>query len=163
MVNLLKSRIVCMLMLANSVFLKHIRRLTYDQIYNNEKWENRRIMNAIYELRSHEKWEESAKSGNLPKELIPSRAIQQNSTKAASMGTTLWFTEKDKLQDMPQAIVSAGQYNICWSLLKYINNLKKSMENTDETHYLILECQQQLEEDWMKFQKNPMWLFHEKM
>lgn len=162
-VNLVKSRVVCMLMLANSVFLKHIRRLTYDRIYNDDKWNNRRIMNAIYELRSHEKWEKSVESGDLPEMLIPSQVIRQNSAKAASMGTTLWFTETDKRQGMPQAIVAAGQYTICWNLLNYINQLAGSMENMNETHRMILECRRQLEDDWMRFQKDPLWLFHEKM
>ncbi|MFA6811586.1 MAG: patatin-like phospholipase family protein [Bacteroidaceae bacterium] len=162
-INLVKSRVSCMLILANSVFLKHIRRLTYSTIYKDDKWKNRRIMNAIYELRDHEKWEEYAKSGTLPKNLIPSNAIQKNSRKAANMATTLWFTDKDKASGTPEAIIAAGQYNICWNLLVYIKKLKESIENTNETHQLILKCEQQLLDDWEKFQKNPMWLFNDQM
>lgn len=162
-VNLLINRGTSLLMLANTVFMKNTRRMSYDMMYNDSRWNNRLIMNAIYELRPGEKWETKYKSGKLPEWMKPSKVMQQNSKMAANMGTTLWFTDKDKSNGMPTAIIATGQYNVCWNLIEYIQRLENDMSNTDETHELIIKCKTQLIEDWMKFKENPMWLFNEKM
>lgn len=162
-VNLLINRGTSLMMLANTVFMKHIRRLSYGKMYNDKRWKNRLIMNAIYELRPHEKWKEKYDMGKLSEWMKPSELIQQNSKKAADMGTTLWFTDLDKSNRIPEAIIAAGQYNICWNLIEYIERLEIDMSNTDETHKLILECKMQLTEDWNKFKKDPLWLFKENM
>ena len=162
-VNLLINRGTSLLMLANTVFMKNTRRMSYDMMYNDSRWNNRLIMNAIYELRPGEKWQLKYKSGELPEWMKPSEVIQQNSKKAANMGTTLWFTDNDKSNRVPEAIIATGQYNMCWNLIEYIERLERDKSNTDETHELIIKCKTQLIEDWMKFEKDPMWLFKEKM
>lgn len=162
-VNLLINRCTSLLMLANTVFMKNTRRMAYEILYNDSRWDNRRIMNAIYELRPGENWLSKYKSGELPEWMKPSKEIQQNSKKAANMGTTLWFTDKDKSKKVPEAIIATGQYNICWNLIEYIERLEHDKSNTDETHELIIKCKTQLIEDWMKFEKDPMWLVKEKL
>jgi hypothetical protein len=121
------------------------------------------IMNAIYELRPGESWQSRYENKRLAEWMKPSELIQQNSKKAADMGTTLWFTDEDKSNGMPEAIVAAGQYNICWNLLAYIERLEHNNLNTDKTHELITKCKDQLIEDWTKFKEDPMWLFKEKI
>jgi hypothetical protein len=151
------------MMLTNTVFMKHIRRLSYGKMYDNKRWTNRLIMNAIYELRPGESWQSRYENKRLAEWMKPSELIQQNSKKAADMGTTLWFTDEDKSNGMPEAIVAAGQYNICWNLLAYIERLEHNNLNTDKTHELITKCKDQLIEDWTKFKEDPMWLFKEKI
>ena len=146
------------LMLATSINFKHIRKLNYASVWEDEQWENRRIMNALYELRA-----DSNAYKDVAEEdrdfMKPSELIEQNSQLASRMSTTLWFPEDDRKQNIPAALFSSGQYNICWNLLEYVLKIKSDPTNTSEEHKLILECEQQLRNDWQQFQKDPQWLF----
>lgn len=163
--NMLTNRIDSMLKMTNDVFLKHIRRLNYQTIFNDRSWLNRRIMNAIYELKQgEERINKKVKEGTLPEDLIPSQLIQEVATKAASMGTTLWFTKDDlaKTKDLPynmlDAIIACGQFTMCWNLLEYIDKIKKSNTNTSANIETIIACEEQLQSHWQKFKGNPYWL-----
>ena len=157
--TLVINRVSSIKILVTIVFMKHIRRLNYRSIYENKKWLNRRIMNGIYKLRAGEKWEEYVKEGRLPEWLIPSELIQKNSSRAAAMGTTLWFTDNDKGNHIPEALVAAGQYTICWNLLSYIEKSKKSTTNmTEAMIYFCKKYEGSLRADWEKFQKDPLWI-----
>lgn len=154
--TLLANRVSSVLMLTGTVFMKHIRRLEYARIYLDKKWMNRRITNTVYELRENERWVDKIASGNLSPDLAPSVAMQENSSRAAAMETTLWFTDNDKRKGIPEALIAAGQYTICWNLLEYIGNIKKCPDNLNENHRLLLACEPQLKEDWERFKKNPL-------
>jgi len=156
--NLLMNRYNSMLMLTMSVFLKHVRRLNYRTLYADKSWANRRIMNAIYELKTSERKtvDNKVKNGLLSNMLLPSTLIQDNSDLAASMGTTLWFTKKELDEDkMLDAIIACGQYNTCWNLLEYIHLLKLNSDNTNSAHRQLIACEDQLMELWRKFQMQP--------
>lgn len=159
--TLVANRVNSVLMLTTSVFMKHIRRLEYDRIYNDPAWKNRNITNTVYELRQSERWESKIKEGKLPADLAPTTLIQENSDKAAAMGTTLWFTEEDKTKGIPDALIAAGQYTICWNLLEYIDKIKKDSSNLNDSHQGILECEARLKADWEKFQKDPLFKLKE--
>jgi predicted acylesterase/phospholipase RssA len=156
--NILSSRASSLLHLASFVFMKPIRRLRYNQLYSDSRWKNRLISNIINELASNGSWKWKSKIGKIPGYLIPSEAIKANSDKAFSMGTTLWFTDEDKKQGKPEAILACGQYTICWNLLEYIEKLKENSNNTNNTHKLIMQCETQLRNDWEHFQQDPMFL-----
>lgn len=155
--NLLLNRFNSVLLLTMNVFLKHVRRLNYKMLYSDKSWTNRRIMNAIYELKSNEKSLESKVSkGLLPQELMPSKSMQHNSDLASSMGTTLWFTEEQlKTDKMLDVIIACGQYNTCWNLLEYIHSLKADKSNTNSEHIRLMECEKDLLTLWRKFQIDP--------
>lgn len=157
--NMIVNRANSLLKMTNSVFLKHIRRLNYSKIYKDKLWINRRIMNAIYELRSEEpKLQKQISEEKIPKDLIPSQAIQDMATKAAKMGTTLWFTEKEIKDGMLDAIIACGQFTMCWNLIDYINDIKKDPKNTNENHKKLLKIEPQLLEHWKEFNKEPLFL-----
>lgn len=155
--SLLMNRATSVLMMTSSVFLKRIRKMSYSSLHDDDGWHNRLITNTIYELRPEENWALMCKNNNLPAYLEPSLAMQENSSKAASMKTTLWFTQKDKDNGYPEAVFAAGRYTICFNLLKYIEDIQKDGDNTNENHELIISCKQQLMEAWAKFQENPLW------
>lgn len=154
--SLLMNRATSVLMMTSSVFLKRIRKMSYSSLHDDEEWHNRLITNTIYELRPEEKWAYMRKNNNLPEYLAPSPAMQENSRKAANMKTTLWFTQEDKDNGYPEAVFAAGRYTICYNLLKYIEDIQKDGDNTNENHELIISCKQQLMEAWTKFQENPL-------
>ena len=61
------------------------------------------------------------------------------------------------VQNMLNTIIACGQFNMCWNLLEYIEKIRRNPINTNEKHHLILDCEDQLLEDWRKFQTNPYW------
>lgn len=162
---MLMNRAKSVVMLSSEVFLKRMRQLNYQVLYENPAWENRRITSTVYELRPEEKWEDRLPNSEgkrkdknemeLPQYLAPSEAIQQNSTLAASMGTTLWFTSKDKAAGKPQALLAAGQYTMCFNLLDYLERIDKKPTNLTDGHRLIIACKPQLLAAWQKFQQDP--------
>ena len=162
---MLMNRAKSIIMMSSEVFLKQLRRKNYDSIYEDHAWQNRCITSTIYELspkkekkqgkrQTRRKWE----NNNFPEDLKPSDAIQHNSKLAASMGTTLWFTPENKAAGMPQAILAAGQYNICYNLLDYINKIKNDPTNITLAHQLIIDCEPQLLQAWQRFQQAPQWM-----
>ena len=153
--SLLMNRAKSVIEMSSVVFLKRLRQMSYNSIYDDSEWNNRVVASAIYDLRPEEKWQSLKK---MPEYLVPSEAIQQNSTQAASMGTTLWFTSQEKEAGMPQAILACGQYTMCFNLLQYIEKIETTSANLNPAHDLFKSCKAQLEQAWKKFQKDPQWM-----
>ena len=170
-INLIASRATSMLTLTDKVFMNHIRSLNYDTIYNDPRWQNRRIMNALYELCSARNWSKNLKDNKAKGQYIvsdeelrlmePSDAINQTSDNAADMATTLWWSADDRQKGKPQALAATGQYTLCWNLLEYIYRLQKDTTNLGPQADTIISLQAQLEDDWRHFKKDPLWLLNE--
>ena len=162
---MLANRAKSIIMMSSEVFLKRMRQMNYDTIYENEEWRNRTITSTVYELRPGERWKSSVKNKTswTTDLLIPSDAIQRNSSKAAGMGTTLWFTDKDKTDGIPSALLADGQYTMCYNLLQYIEKIKNNSVNLTSAHGLIIALESQLKAAWNKFQQCPQWMVPKKM
>ena len=152
---MLMNRARSIVIMSSEVFLKRMRQLNYGRIYDDERWKNRSITNLIYELRKDQSWVSMAKNGTLQEYLVPSKKVQENSDKIANMGTTLWFTDEDKTNGMPQALLSAGQYTICYNLLVYIDKIMKNQDNLTPAHNTIIALRDDLMIAWKKFQDDP--------
>ncbi len=160
--NLVVNRVKSVMKLTGSVYMKRIRKLNFHMIWDDEAWENRRIMNAIYSLRAGETMtKERFDTGELDQSLWPSKKVQEVSRVAAGMDTTLWFEQKHRDNNALDALIACGQYTMCWNLLGYIAQLKRHNKNTNEKHAAFLRCEPQLKADWEKFQENPYWLVEE--
>ena len=140
--------------------MTHIRSLNYATVYEDERWQNRRIMNALYELCPDKNWGKhlTAEERVL---MEPSQAIFDNSELASNMGTTLWWSDEHRSQGMPEALVTTGQYNICWNLLEYIYRLRRNNDNLSPDSQVIIDLQEKLEADWQRFKVNPQWMMQE--
>lgn len=161
--TLLANRGKSVMQLASSVFMKHVRRLNYRSVFRNDAWKYRRIMNAIYHLYTFKPTGADAPVRNgYPDYLQPTPAIVENTKKAAHMGTTLWFTEKEKEERLPEAVIACGQYTICWNLLAFLCRLKDSPLKDEACYAPLLACEEQLKTDWSRFQENPLWKLPEK-
>ena len=151
------SRATSMLTLTDKVFMKHIRSLNYATIYEDSLWQNRRIMNGLYELGAEENWgkhltdEEDAV-------MEPSEAVHETTDIARDMATTLWWSESDRKMHKPECLLACGQYTICWNLLEYIYRLRRNNDNINENHQVILELQSKLENDWNRFKEDPFFM-----
>ena len=159
-INQFTSRATSMYSLTDKVFMKHIRSLNYATIYEDQKWQNRRIMSALFELCSGKKWLTHL-AGEEKEFMTPSDAIIKNSDIAAEMGTTLWWSDHDREIGKPEALIKTGQYNVCWNLLEFIYRLRRNNENLSPECNIILELQETLEADWERFKENPAWLLDE--
>jgi len=161
--NMILNRSNSLLKMTNEVFLKHIRRLNYNKIFQDKSWKNRRIMNGIYELRlEEEKLRTRIENEKLSTELTPSAAIQKVASTASSMGTTLWFTQEElNEKNMLNSIIACGQFTMCWNLLEYIYKIKNDAENTNPKHTQLLQIESQLLAHWQRFNANPFWMVNE--
>lgn len=157
LIPIVQTRLASLLDLAQAVFMKPIRQMRYDSLYRNPRWKNRLISNIITELSGQGSWRWKV---DFPEELAPSDEMKRNSDKACGMGTTLWFTESDKKDGVPEALFTAGQYTVCMNLLEYIIKLENDSSNTTPAHKLIMGCKAQLLNDWNEFQRNPQFLLH---
>lgn len=158
--SMVVNRLKSVLKMTGDVFLKHIRRLNYNRIFTDNSWKNRRIMNAIYELRTGEhRLDSRIEKGTIPPHLIPCHEVRELAKKAADMGTTLWFTSEElESQNMLNSLIATGQFTICWNLLNYLESIKKDPENTNTSHQALLNCEPHLLQHWLMFQQNPFWL-----
>lgn len=154
--TLVANRGKSVVQLASSVFMKHIRRLNYRAVFRNDAWKYRRVMNAIYQLCTFKPTgaDFPAKNG-YPAYLQPGRPIVENTKRAANMGTTLWFTEKEKEERLPETVIACGQYTICWNLLTFLYRLKDSPLKNEACYAPLLALEERLKADWMRFQENP--------
>ena len=152
------NRAKSVLMMSSEVFLKRLRQVNYDALYEDEQWKDRVMSSTVYELRPGEQWRGLHKDGSRTAFLTPSEAMQQNSALAASMGTTLWFTDEEKSNGMPQALLAAGQYTMCYNLLKYILRIEENPVDLTAGHYTLIALKGQLFEAWERFQQDPRWM-----
>ena len=155
---LVSNRLSSVAMLVSTVFMKHIRRMNYRSAYDRNSWKNRLIMNGIYELRPGESWVSKLINKGIPEYLRPGELIQKTTEKAAAMGTTLWFTEKEKAEGVHNALIATGQYTICFNLIEYIELIKKKTANTNKRHKYLISLEDRLKSDWEEFQKDPMYM-----
>ena len=153
--SMFMNRAKSLLMMSSEVFLKRLRQMNYNSLHGDEAWLNRIVSVAIYELCPAERWESMFKNGTLPAGLAPSDAMQQNSKRAASMGTTLWFTPEEKAAGMPADLLAAGQYTTCYNLLSYIEKIGKNPVNLTSGHNLLIACKPQLLDAWKRFLQDP--------
>jgi predicted acylesterase/phospholipase RssA len=158
--NMILNRSNSLLKMTNDVFLKHIRRLNYNRVYNDPSWKNRRIMNAIYELaKNHQRFQQKANTNTPDVRRLPSDKMRHVAQTAHSMGTTLWFTKEElEVKNMLNSIIACGQFTMCRNLLDYIDKLKADNENTSPNHSALIACEAQLLDHWDRLTANPFWL-----
>ncbi len=175
---LLKVRLTSLAMLSYNIFLKQVRRMRYNELYANERWENRRVSTLIYELTEPnnlvlqqeildkiEKIVGNPKSDNneqiikdkfneIWRILSPSSKIMNTADYASTMGTTLWFDRKDIVNNRLNKIIATGQFTTCFNLLEYL--LLLQFKYPQDFNYQ--EILNELMIDWKKFNENPEWL-----
>ena len=112
-IDLIELRISSLFALAAGVFLRRIRRLVYDSIFGDQRFEARLLSNLIYDI-------PDAKPHAGPLDwLDPSEAMRDVAKAANDMPTTLWFTNTAQ---MP-VLIACGQVTICHQLLDHILKL----------------------------------------
>ncbi|MFA6661104.1 MAG: patatin-like phospholipase family protein [Bacilli bacterium] len=165
LMNLLQQRYKSVFHMVYNVFTNQIRRLSIKQIYENESWQNRRVLNAIWDLSSKNvERRKNRKLNILSKKLLcPSESIIINTKEAENMGTTLWFEDQQLIGNinMLDRIIACGQYTTCFNLLEYIETLRQTdlykmhCKNHNDG---LNELYTSLMLDWDRFNQDPYWL-----
>jgi predicted acylesterase/phospholipase RssA len=177
---LIMDRLNSLISLLMNVFLKVVRRLNYKILYNNNNYTYRRISNLIKQLTEEDfntnqkRRKQQGFSERLQKNSvligeygdIISKEISAIADEASGFGTTLWFTNDDKLNDMLEKLVVLGQVTMCYNLLWYLENLIYT-DNIGfealqpEVQKNILSTYDQCKNDWLEFNKEPDRLYKE--
>ena len=171
---LLLDRINSLLTLLLNVFLKVVRRLNYNLVYTDDRWNYRRISNLIhkltykdYEIQAGRLSEErtaavrdrSLFTGDYLTDIGPKIAAIAEA--ASGFGTTLWFTPEDELGGTLDKLVATGQFTMCYNLIEYLENLSYGdRENgfsalSAETQTNLNNLLDQCKTDWALFKNDP--------
>jgi hypothetical protein len=109
-IDMIEVRIASLYALAASVFMRRIRRLVYDSIFDDPRFQKKLVPNLIYDLLQK-------KAQPAPLEwLIPSEAMCKVAAAAEKMPTTLWFTDPQQMKNL----IACGQMTMCYKLLLHI-------------------------------------------
>jgi len=172
--TLFLDRLNSLKLLFPDIFLKRIRKLQYDNLYENEQYKNRRASCLIKEL-SVVDFKKTKKNfgymGKFYPELrgetyqdIIGENIKKYVDKASEFGTTLWFTNDDLKDEKVKALVVSGQVGCCQDLMYYVSELingeESGFENMDSViQNNLKELHANLLKDWLKFKEQPEWLY----
>ena len=109
LVYLVRDRLGSFTALTKDVFMKRIRGLVQDALYE-AGLRNRVAQNLIYDLdRNRRLYDEHPA-------LTPTPALVELARRAESVGTTLWLDREDDLRDL----VACGQATTCFTVLEFI-------------------------------------------
>jgi predicted acylesterase/phospholipase RssA len=167
---LIMDRVNSLVTLLSSVFLKVVRRLNYNRLYEEETYKYRRLSTLIKCLtrdnlagtNSGTKERKGFFSGDYDADIGP--AIQAVVEEAAAFGTTLWFTEQEKLNNVLKKLVATGQITLCYNLILYLEQLKSVQDQQQDADLDPLVAENidglyaQCIADWAMFRKDPMFL-----
>jgi hypothetical protein len=162
--QMIRARIKSTGIMVADVFLKRIRSMWYDKLYESKDWENRRISVMIYELsKDHNKVTEAriGKVAGLKAmvsalDLKPDPKIQEIAQIASSVSTTLWFDENDVKRETLECLIATGQFTMCYNLIRYICELE--IQKPDLVDNEMRALKDQLLADWRLFQKKPKFM-----
>lgn len=178
-INVLKymilARLKSVLLLANDIYLKQIRRHYYNMVYRDTDLSGLFISNAIYDL-SLVKQKASAdkdlvqvigfdslndaEDSTIP---APSAALKKVAERARLVPTTLWFDLNNPDQRLRETIIATGQFTICYNLLKYLIRLEKMSTASPAGEVQpfgadLKSLKNALAADWKKFNDDPYFM-----
>ena len=174
---LLLDRFYSLSMLISEIFLKQIRRLHYNRIYDNNDYEFKRVSCLVKELTPVDFKKKLSRDYKPISKYIPEfkgstytkiigNKIKPYVNDAAEFGTTLWFTDKDKLEKQLKALIISGQITCCQNLLIYLSKLIYTKNNEfskldNNTKREIKKLHKTILNDWREFKKEPDFLYNE--
>ena len=162
--KLLYSRISSTATMASEVFLKKIRRAIFEEFYECNDYDFRRVSNLIYTLsrgyQSSVEKEDENKAMDDVKLLSPSLQMMDVAENARTTGTTLWFSGKDINENRMKDIIATAQFTLCNALISYFKELEKEatfkeLADKDE----LQQLKKQIITDWEAFKENPYYLY----
>lgn len=160
--QMLTNRLTSAVKMINDVFLKQMRRLNYDLFYSKYSLNNKRITTTVYKLNG-QKTPYSGAKPNYNKDIkpAPSKLLMSVGLTASETPTTLWWDKKDIAKNRMDTLIACGQFTLCYELMEYILELKKSEDNLKIDFTEIDILYEQLKKDWKTFNKDPFFVLEE--
>ncbi|WP_298516297.1 patatin-like phospholipase family protein [uncultured Kordia sp.] len=156
--RMLTERISTTVVMVNDIFLKQIRRLNYKFLYFKKGREFRSVTSTVYQLNGA-KTAYGRQPFNKAITTKPSTLLENVALTASETPTTLWWDKTDIAKGRMDTLIACGQFTICYTLMDYIIDLKNSKIEFSEEQLKDMDAlYDALEDDWKKFNKNPM--FH---
>lgn len=177
---LLLDRLNSLLILLMSVFLKVVRRLNYNRLYQNDTYLYRRASNLIKELTEEDFGNVSERAAQQATHTPNYRAhtilggsyadvvgshIKAVAEEAAAFGTSLWFTEAEQLDNMLNKLLATGQFTMCYNLLEYLELVLFEENNgfselDQPTRDALTATYEQCKADWLQFKQTPLMMLN---
>lgn len=158
---LITDRLNSLVTLLMEVFLKVVRRLNYNVLYQDEQYAYKRIDNRIKELTEEDFLKRHADK-DYAEEVGPEmKAVAEA---AAKCGTSLWFTDTQVLDETLKKLVASGEFTMCFNmkiyLEKIINDPKSGYRQMDlENQGMVDQVYQQCVDDLERFKIDPYFLY----
>jgi len=100
-----------LLKLTSSIFMQRVRQLVYREVFSDEKYKGRRMVNAIDILACDQSGLYVAHPW-----LKPRPGLLGKVNEAVKMGTTLWFDQNVRFR----VLVDVGEASVCFVLLEHL-------------------------------------------
>jgi len=146
--KLIAVRLFSLSDILENTFMSRIRSLQITSLYESDIWKDKVISNNIYSLFTDYK-----NADHIPN---PPESLVKMLEYAASMPTTLWFTDEEKRSKMLDKLIVSGQINLCFQLLQYLNKKKKTFPPDQLPALEALEAR--ILADYQRFIADEKWL-----
>ena len=183
--ELFANRVNSVGLLVGSVFMKHLRRKNYQNLFGSREHIHKCFMTAIYQLKHAEpedkmvnlSWISFYELGiNEPTDLI-----RNICTSASKMKTTLWVPLNSQGKEKIRDVITAGQITTCANFIVYYHKICNSLQQIEKRKQdnqstesdlfyeprlqrqkqLFADIDKQARKHWSKFLINPWWMFDE--
>jgi hypothetical protein len=161
--SMVQERLNSVVLLNTDVFLKRIREILYQKFFDSENHLYRIKTNHIYDM-------SYSNDGNKehhiePQSGPPGRRLKTIAETAFNVGTTLWFDRVQQDHNAQAAVIASGQFTTCYNLLLYVETFKagdiyQAYLPGNEYKARIDEMEAQLNEHYIRFNKDPFWLYN---
>ncbi|ARS39050.1 hypothetical protein CA265_04910 [Sphingobacteriaceae bacterium GW460-11-11-14-LB5] len=159
---LIMDRANSLITLLIEVFLKIVRRLNYNTLYEDERYKFKRIDNRIKELTEADF--KKRQKGDY--DTLIGKNIKKVAEEAATCGTSLWFTDTQVLDQTLRKLIASGEFTMCFNMKIYLEKIMTDscsgyaeMDTTNKT--LIDEVYAQCIADFDRFRKDPYFMYDE--
>jgi len=173
LLQMLSSRATSTGYLAAVAYLKKIRRISYDRLFEKitekttgvgvevKHWSRLAIQNALYLLstkNNHRRLKDLRRETYVTDAIVtvmtPSATLQKVVDVATAMDTTLWFDKNHDKEKALESLVASGAATTCYNLLRWA-------QRYDQQDPYWSTVVSKLSEDWNRFNDDPFWLYQE--
>lgn len=172
-------------LLVGSVFMKHLRRKNYDDLFASKEHIHKCFMTAIYQLKHAEPNDKKVNLSRLSFYELginePTDLMRNICTDASHMKTTLWVPLNRQGKEKIRDVITAGQMTTCANFIVYHHKLCNSLQQIEKRKQdnqstesdlfyesrlqrqkqLFADIDKQARKHWSKFLINPWWMFDE--
>lgn len=139
-----KARIISLISMSGSVFMKRIRDLSYQRLYADADIRDKVISNQIYDLNKKIHFRDGWSEFISEAELTASDKLKEFALQAETYKTNLWFLDNQELDNL----INIGRATMCYNILDYL--LEKKLDKIAEADSSEFDLFQRTKNIWLK-------------